>query len=143
MIRNGMAILFSTLLLIAYGATTADATDIRLKRVGEERTAKGQVELLLTGSVDCDRLLKITAFKLRPEAVYSVWIRERVTGKRVPAGLTGKNFFATGSSGSGGYSYVADLANISWNDILIAWHPDGNHRNTESMVVVLKAKLIP
>lgn len=114
-----------------------------LKRVDPEAKASGVVTLKHYGFVTSDRILEVTIFGLKPRAVYTVWLLDTNTGKRTPAGLTGKNRFRASADGVAHYSAFTDEYTTGWKTLQIAYHADGNAENTGGMVVVLTAKLRP
>lgn len=135
-----VAIIF---LALAFSATTAVVREnFTLKRVAPEKQAIGEVTVKQTGPVRSDRILGIDVFRLKPNSIYSVWlVHTRYDNKRVPAGLTGQNFLKTDGSGNAHYSDYTDEYKLDWTTVEIAYHPDGDIKNTKDMVVVLTTRL--
>lgn len=146
MLTRPAAALFALIIaaLLAYGSADARVSELNLKNTDPEGKAIARVEIDHIGFIPSDRLLKITAFRLKPNSVYSVWFvggGYGGQGEREPGGLTGSNYFRTDGSGSGHYYYHTDKYEIDHNLLEVAYHPDGDPANTDDMVVVLRGRM--
>lgn len=137
MVKSALKVFAVMFVLALFSASPARAKDIRLSSLNPSAEAAGVVRLSMYGSIDCNRRVRIRAFNLEPGATYSVWLVDKDTGKRVPAGPEG-NTFVTDQGGSGGYSYIAHLGDLNWKTMEVTLHSGGGPGET-----VLKARIIP
>lgn len=121
MLKKEFAMLAVLLTLLFAGVAAAEEYRLKRQDAGPQ-AASGTAILEEYGSVDCDRLLKVTVFGLKPDSVYSVWIVEK-NGEKAAAGINGKNTFKTGPSGEGNYTYYSALAYLYWHDLRITEGP--------------------
>ena len=145
MSRRKVLIILVLLFVIALFYTGADAlaVEIKMKPAVPDTEARGLVTIKDAPRVPSDRLLIVDVRGLRPDSVYSVWLVDKDTGKRTPAGLTGQNHFRTDPSGYAHYTDHTDRYKLDHNTLEVAFHPDGDPGNTVDMVVVLTAPLHP
>lgn len=87
-----------------------------------------------------ERLFSLTAWKLKPNSIYTVWLAN-ADGARRPVGVE-SNHFETDAGGKG--RFVANIALHEfedWQYILINHHPGKDPGNTENMVLALKGDI--
>lgn len=137
------ALAAALIMLFMLSPGPAQAREYDLERVAPETRAIGRATLTPGFRRSDRRELFLVVFHLKPDSVYSVWIMDKRSGRRIPAGLTGKNHFRTDGSGNGHYTHEADWLDFGWNTLEVAYHPDGEPSNTDEMIVVLRTGLYP
>ncbi len=104
--------------------------------------ATGNATIQHVGPEDQMRIdLKLSG--LEPDGVYSVWLSEKEAGKQSPAAAKGISF-KSDTKGNAEISAVLDKGAIEKSDqINIAYHPDGEAKNTEMAILLLSGDLPP
>ena len=133
-------ILASTALLVflVIGSVAGAAVyrEIDLKRAETETRAHGYITMEPVGFVPYDIQLHVDGFSLRPGASYDVWIVDRKTGKRTPAGFKGKNNFRTNFGGAGHYTYRTTEFELGWNKLEVREHATEGENPEEKRLVL-------
>lgn len=87
------------------------------------------------------RSLEMDFFRLKPNAVYSVWFANN-RGERTPAGVD-RNHFRTDGGGKGRYlTTTYDDLLSKWRYIEVYYHPGGDPADTREMVAELRGDLV-
>ncbi len=100
----------------------ADYREIRLYKTDPGSKAHGYIFIEPVGFIPTERLLHVNVYSLLPNTLYDVWIVDRDTGKRTPAGFQGQNSFRTNYGGAGHFTDRSSEFILGWNKLEISEH---------------------
>lgn len=115
----------------------ADYRETELIKTDPESKAHGNITMEPIGFVRSDRLLRVNVYGLSPNTLYDVWIVDRDTGKRSPAGFEGENTFRTNAGGSGHFVDRTTEYVLGWNKLEVSAHKEGESAENLKDVDVL------
>lgn len=112
-----------------------------LEKVSMEREAfrNARGDVIITQADEPDkRRLEVSLRGLEPNGVYTLWFSE---GDKKEAVNKGESF-KSDSDGKANFTAILEESVIErWDRLAVAFHPDGNPKNTKSAVVSLSGDL--
>jgi len=124
------------LFMLRGSAGAANFWEIPLHKAGTAGSAHGYITAKPIGFIPFERQLHVNVYSLKPGALYDVWIVDRGTGKRTPAGFMGQNTFKTNSGGAAHYTYRTSEFTLGWNKLEIREHtPKGRDPAASRLVL--------
>ncbi|MFQ5428195.1 MAG: hypothetical protein ACE5EZ_04350 [Thermodesulfobacteriota bacterium] len=129
------------LLTIHAGIAMADFREIPLNKTDPDDKAHGYITIEHIGFVPMDRLLHVRVYSLLPNTLYDIWIVDRDTGKRTPAGFPGENTFKTNGGGAGHFKEHTTEFVLGWNKLEVSRHRSSKRKavDTNNTSVILWA----
>jgi len=122
-------------LLIQPAIVGATYREIYLNKTDAMSKAHGYITIKPIGVVPTDRILHVNVYSLLPGTLYDVWIVERGTGKRMPAGFGGENTFRTNAGGAGHFIYWTSEFVLGWNKLEVSSHMADDKRGDVKVIL--------
>jgi len=137
--RNALPLFIVSIFFLFHTAIAmADYREIELNKTDPASKAHGNITMEPIAFVPTDRLLRVNVYGLRPNTLYDVWLVDRDTGKRSPAGFAGENTFRTNAGGSGHFADWTTEFILGWNKLEVSTHKEGESaENFKDIMVVL------
>ncbi|MFQ5480362.1 MAG: hypothetical protein ACE5DW_03700 [Thermodesulfobacteriota bacterium] len=135
--KNTLPLLIIPLLFILQSAlAAADYREIPLYKVNKNQAPYGYITIEPIGYIPSERLLHVNAYSLAPNTLYNLWIVDRDTKKRTPAGFEGDNTFKSNNDGAAHFTYYTSEFELGWNKLEISEDP-GDGESEDALKVIL------
>lgn len=131
-----MAVVFS----IAAGISYAAQDTIELKGEKDFKDARGHATVSDAGRGQKE--IKLDASGLKPDSTYTFWFTN-VTPKTEMSGVGRPDYsFRSDGQGNASYSAIVPAEELErWQELDIAYHPDGDPRNLSNIEIALAGDL--
>jgi hypothetical protein len=124
------------LFMLKGSVAAANFWEIPLYKADPASKAHGYITSEPIGFIPYERLLHVNVYSLKPGALYDVWIVDRDTGKRTPAGFMGQNTFKTNFGGAGHFTDRTSEFTLGWNKLEVREHtPKGQDPEASKLVL--------
>ncbi|MBI5492825.1 MAG: hypothetical protein HY893_07835 [Deltaproteobacteria bacterium] len=137
--------IFAFIMLFAFSvfstALYAAEESVPLKGTLWEKV-KGEAIIKDTANVEGDKQLTVNVSGLEPNSVYTVWFGKIDRPTEVKGAGVRDYSFKTDGAGNG--TYVTTLSEYviqGWDNIQVAFHPDGNPKNLNNAQIALSGDL--
>ncbi len=131
-----MPMVLLALFMVYSAAAAADYREIPLYKADPASSAHGYITTEPIGFIPFERQLHVNVFSLKPGGLYDVWIVDRGTGKRTPAGFMGQNTFKTNFGGAGHFTDRTSEFILGWNKLEVREHtPKGEDPENSKLVL--------
>jgi len=121
--RTSLPLFIISMFFIFHSALAmADYRELTLIKTDPKSKAHGNITMEPIGFIPTERLLRVNVYGLRPNTSYDVWLVDRDTGKRSPAGFVGENTFRTNAGGSGHFADRTTEFILGWNKLEVSAH---------------------
>ncbi len=135
--KTTLPLLALSLIFLFHAALAmADYREIRLYKTDPKDEAHGYIFIEPVGFIPTERLLHVNVYSLRPNTLYDVWIVDRDTKKRTPAGFEGQNSFRTNYGGAGHFTDRSSEFILGWNKLEISEHLRDRKRLKDVKVIL-------
>jgi len=135
--KNLFTILTISIFLLLRGyPAMADYREIELYKTEAGSEAHGYIFIEPVGFIPTERLLHVNVYSLLPHTLYDVWIVDRNTGKRTPAGFQGQNSFKTNYGGAGHFTDRSSEFILGWNKLEISEHRDDRVKKSTLKIIL-------
>lgn len=128
-----------TLLSLSALASDYEVASIQLKGEGG---ASGEATFRTVGFMPGEYSFGLTAYGLKPNSIYSVWLSGGYKSDSKAALGIGSNHFKTNGSGVGRYVTTVSLLKLrDFTTIEVDFHPGNDPNNTADLITALKGRL--
>lgn len=137
--------IFAFILLFAFSvfATALHAAESTVPLKGTLwGKVRGEATIRDTSNVEGDTEIAISVSGLEPNSVYTVWFGKADRPTELKGAGVKDYSFKTDGAGNG--TYVTTLSEYllqSWDNIQVAYHPDGNPKNLDKAQIALLGDL--